>query len=107
MSRAERRTRARVKQRAEARAAMSRHTPGRLARDPGMLAANPNRGKRDASPLNWTPRSTNDREQPDAALVVSHPMRTPTGRVARKGGAVEYSTYVMASNKPMPIVKTS
>lgn len=91
------------------RAAMHRLNPFPLAREATVQGArldeNPNRGKRDASPLNWAHRTIahDTIRQPVAALVVSHPLRTPTGRIARKGGAPLYSSYTIGSKHPMPV----
>ncbi len=92
---------------------MERHTPGTLAREARIgdvqLDTNPNRGKRDASPMNWAQRTIAHEtiRQPVAALVVKHPLRTPTGRVARSGGQPLYSQYTVGSRHPMPVVKDS
>lgn len=110
MSRAERRTKQRIAARAAERARMARHTPGALARHPGHLADNPNEGKRDASPLNWSRREIAHEtiRQPDAALVVKTPLRTDkANRVVKRAGVPQYSSYTIGTNLPMPIVKTS
>lgn len=110
-------TRAQRRARKTARLRDAARNPGRAMREPVIhshtdddgrrhvvrLDGNANRAKRDAAPLNFSVRSDNTREQPDAALIVATPIRTPTGRIARRGGAPEYTSYVMGSNLPMPV----
>ena len=71
------------------------------------LDANPNRAKHGASPLNWNARTIahDTIKQPASALRVSHPLRTPTGRIARTGGQPAYSSYTIGSRMPQPVEK--
>jgi hypothetical protein len=95
------------------RARQSAHTPGALARraslDGVALDANPNTGKRSASPMNWEARTIASAtlRQPAAALIVAHPLRTPTGRIATRAGEPQYSSYTVGSTLPGPIVRDS
>ena len=115
-------TRSQRRARKTARVADARRNPGRgtaapviveRARDENgepitlvtALDANPNRAKRGASPTNWNARTIapSTIRQPTAALVVATPLRTPTGRIARKGGRPEYSRYTIGTNYPLPV----
>jgi hypothetical protein len=104
-------TRSQRRARAKSRVANALRNPGRSALEPiarqgGELVhlnANPNRGKRDGAPLNHSARTLAPRAlrgEPDYdRLMVATPLRTPTGRQAREGGAPLYSRYVIASDR--------
>lgn len=68
------------------------------------LDENANRGKRSGAPMNHSARTIHSRTlSQDRAdydrLRVATPLRTPTGRIARQGGAPLYSQYTLASDR--------
>ena len=108
-------TRSQRRARKNQRVANALRNPGRLASDPVAFRAslenrvqldeNANRGKRDAAPGNWSRRviAPETIRQPTAALRVATPVRTPTGRIARRAGEPQYTSYVIGSRHPMPV----